>query len=74
MAHYVDGFVIPVPKKNLAAYRQMHDIVNKTVGIANIYHGAYNYLIKPKVGGTNVALNDAMLPGDWNAESWYIKK
>ena len=23
MAHYVDGFVVPVPKKNLAAYRRM---------------------------------------------------
>ena len=23
MAHYVDGFVIPVPKKNLNAYRRM---------------------------------------------------
>lgn len=23
MAHYVDGFVVPVPKKNLAAYRKM---------------------------------------------------
>lgn len=23
MAHYVDGFVVPVPKKNLDAYRRM---------------------------------------------------
>jgi len=23
MANYVDGFVLPVPKKNLAAYRRM---------------------------------------------------
>lgn len=23
MAHYVDGFVIPIPKKNLATYRKM---------------------------------------------------
>ena len=23
MAHYVDGFVVPVPKKNLGAYRRM---------------------------------------------------
>lgn len=23
MAHYVDGFVLPVPKKNIAAYRRM---------------------------------------------------
>jgi len=61
-------------EKRLAAYRQMHDIVNKEVAIAAIYHGAYNYLVKPKVGGVNVTLNDALLPGDWNAESWYMKK
>ena len=61
-------------EKRLAAYRQMHDIVNKTVGIANMYHGAYNYLVKPKVGGTQVAQVDAMLPGDWFAEGWYIKR
>ena len=23
MAHYVDGFVLPIPRKNLAAYRRM---------------------------------------------------
>jgi uncharacterized protein YbaA (DUF1428 family) len=23
MAHYVDGFVLPVPKKNINAYRRM---------------------------------------------------
>ena len=23
MAHYVDGYILPVPKKNLAAYRRM---------------------------------------------------
>ena len=23
MAHYIDGFVVPVPKKKLAAYRAM---------------------------------------------------
>ena len=61
-------------EKRLAAYRQMHDIINKSVAIANVYHGAYNYLIKPKVGGVNVTLVDAMLPRDWNAESWYMKK
>ena len=29
MAHYVDGFVVPVPKKNLAAYRRMSRKVGK---------------------------------------------
>lgn len=58
----------------LAAYKQMNDIVNKTVGMAVIYQGSNNYMIKPKVGGTTPGATDAMLPGDWNAESWYIKK
>ena len=29
MAHYVDGFVLPVPKKNLKAYRRMAQIAGK---------------------------------------------
>jgi uncharacterized protein YbaA (DUF1428 family) len=29
MAHYVDGFVIPLPKKNLAAYRRMARKIGK---------------------------------------------
>ena len=29
MAHYVDGFVVPVPKKNLDAYRRMAKKVGK---------------------------------------------
>ena len=29
MANYVDGFVLPVPKKNLAAYRQMAQKASK---------------------------------------------
>jgi uncharacterized protein YbaA (DUF1428 family) len=39
MAHYVDGFVVPVPKKNLAAYRRM---AQKT-GKIWIKHGALEY-------------------------------
>jgi oligopeptide transport system substrate-binding protein len=61
-------------EKRLAAYKQMHDIINKTVGIANAYHESNNYLVKPKVGGVQNANNDASLPGDWFAEGWYIKK
>jgi uncharacterized protein YbaA (DUF1428 family) len=29
MAHYVDGFVLPVPKKKLAAYRRMSQKASK---------------------------------------------
>ncbi len=39
MSHYVDGFVIPVPKKNIAAYRRM------AAKAAKIWHefGALDY-------------------------------
>jgi uncharacterized protein YbaA (DUF1428 family) len=40
MAHYVDGFVIPVPKKNLKAYQNMAKISAK----AWIKHGALEYV------------------------------
>ena len=39
MAHYVDGFVIPVPTKNLAAYRAMA----RKCGKIWIEHGALQY-------------------------------
>jgi uncharacterized protein YbaA (DUF1428 family) len=39
MAHYVDGFVVPVPKKNLAAYRRMA----RKCGKVWIEHGALQY-------------------------------
>jgi oligopeptide transport system substrate-binding protein len=61
-------------EKRLAAYKQMHDIINKTVGIANAYHESNNYMVKPKVGGVQPTNNDASLAGDWFAEGWYIKK
>jgi len=31
MANYVDGFVLPVPKKNLAAYRRMAREAGKVI-------------------------------------------
>ncbi|AHF93894.1 hypothetical protein OpiT1DRAFT_05712 [Opitutaceae bacterium TAV1] len=39
MAHYVDGFVIPVPKKNIAAYRRMARLGGKLWR----EHGALDY-------------------------------
>ena len=39
MPHYVDGFVVPVPKKNLAAYRRLA----RKAGKIWIEHGALQY-------------------------------
>lgn len=39
MANYVDGFIIPVPKKNLAAYRRMA----RKAGKVWREHGALQY-------------------------------
>ena len=40
MARYVDGFVVPVPKKNLAAYRRMAQKAGKVWR----EHGALEYI------------------------------
>ena len=40
MARYVDGFLLPVPKKNLAAYRRMATKAGKIW----MEHGALEYL------------------------------
>ena len=40
MAHYVDGFVLPVPTKNVAAYRRMA----QTAGKVWREHGALEYI------------------------------
>ena len=40
MARYVDGFVVPVPKRNLAAYRKMADAAGKVWR----EHGALEYV------------------------------
>jgi len=39
MAHYVDGFVIPIPKKNTAAYRKLA----RKAGKVWMEHGALAY-------------------------------
>lgn len=40
MAKYIDGFVVPVPKKNLAAYRRMAQKIGKIWR----EHGALEYI------------------------------
>ncbi|MDB6021756.1 MAG: hypothetical protein JWQ04_1613 [Pedosphaera sp.] len=39
MAHYIDGFVLPVPKKNIAAYRRLAQRASKIWR----EHGALEY-------------------------------
>lgn len=39
MAHYVDGFVIPLPRKNLGAYRRLAQKAGKVWR----YHGALDF-------------------------------
>ena len=39
MAHYVDGFVVPVPRSNLDAYRRM----SRKAGKVWLEHGALQY-------------------------------
>jgi uncharacterized protein YbaA (DUF1428 family) len=39
MAHYVDGYVVPVPRSKLDAYRQM----SETAGKIWLEHGALQY-------------------------------
>ena len=54
---YVDGFVLPVPRKNLAAYRKM------AAGAAKVWkrHGALEYFecvgddLSPKMPGAKIA-------------------
>ncbi len=40
MSNYVDGFVVPVPRKNLAAYRRMASLAGKVWR----EHGALEYI------------------------------
>ena len=54
MARYVDGFVLPVPKKNLAAYRRMA----RKAGRVWREHGALEFM-------ENVA--DDVKPGKWTS-------
>src|SRR5574341_877664 len=54
MTRYVDGFVLPVPKKNLAAYRRM---AQKAGGVWR-EHGALEYI---------ECVADDVKPGRWTS-------
>ena len=60
MSRYVDGFVLPVPKKNLAAYRRMA----QTAGKVWREHGALEYI---------EATADDVKPGKWTSFPQSVK-
>jgi len=60
MALYVDGFVLPVPKKNLAAYRKMARLAGKIFREL----GALAYV---------EALADDVKPGKWTSFPQSVK-
>ena len=60
MANYVDGFVIPVPKKNLATYRRMAAKAGKVWR----EHGALQYV---------ESVADDVKPGKWTSFPQAVK-
>ena len=54
-------------------YKQINElVVTKLCGVAPYYHGANHWLVKPYIVGMtdNSSVQDAEMPGDWNAEAW----
>lgn len=75
MSQYVDGYVLPVPKKNLSAYRRMA----KTAGKIWREYGALDY--KECVGddlkvkwGTTFPRQLKLKPGETVVFSWIVFK
>ena len=60
MANYVDGFVLPVPRKKLAAYRRMAQLGGKVWKS----HGALEYV---------EAVADDVKPGKWTSFPQSVK-
>jgi uncharacterized protein YbaA (DUF1428 family) len=60
MARYVDGFVVPVPRKNLAAYRRMA----RKAGKVWREHGALEYV---------ECVADDVKPGKWTSFPQSVK-
>jgi len=60
MAHYVDGFVVPVPRKNLDAYRRM----SRKAGKVWRDHGALQY---------TECIADDVKPGKWTSFPQAVK-
>jgi uncharacterized protein YbaA (DUF1428 family) len=60
MPNYVDGFVLPIPKKNLAAYRRMARLAGKVW----MDHGALEY---------RECVADDVKPGKWTSFPQSVK-
>ena len=60
MARYVDGFVLPVPRKNMGAYRDMARVGAKVW----LDHGALEY---------KEAMADDVKPGKWTSFPQSVK-
>jgi len=58
--HYVDGYVLPIPRRNLAAYRRMA----KDAGRLWMKHGALQYV---------EAAADDVKPGKWTSFPQSVK-
>ena len=75
MPHYVDGFLVPVPKKNLEAYRRM----SQKAGKVWREHGALDYrecvADDVKVGKwTSFPRSVKLKPGETVMFSWIMYK
>ena len=73
--HYVDGFVVPVPKKNIAAYRRMA----RKAGNVWREHGALEYVEcvadDVKLGKlTSFPQSVKLKPGETVIFSWIVYK
>ena len=60
MANYVDGFVLPIPRKNTAKYRRIANIAKKVW----MDHGALDYV---------EAIADDVKPGKWTSFPQSVK-
>ena len=60
MAFYVDGFVLPVPKKNIAAYKKMANFCGKIC----MEYGALSY---------NECIEDDVKKGKWTSFPQSVK-
>ncbi|MFH0350447.1 MAG: DUF1428 domain-containing protein [Chromatiales bacterium] len=75
MARYVDGFILPVPKKNLDAYRRMAQLAGKVWR----EHGALEYMeciaddVKPGKY-TSFPQSVKLKPGEVVFFSWIVYK
>ena len=75
MANYIDGFIVPVPKKNLAAYRK----VAKLAGKIWMEYGALQYMEcvgddTPKGKLTSFPRSVQLKPSEVVFFSWIVYK